>query len=92
LRDYNENLSFFSEDLLDECPSVGYTAPALRKGTFLFPLNFIEKLFMPGLLLQLVTRKDTLPVGRLSGVRNVVTVIGIIVVGVVITPLAGWVA
>ncbi|NOT59131.1 MAG: hypothetical protein HOP19_02780 [Acidobacteria bacterium] len=47
---------------------------------------------MPGLLLQLVTRKSALPVERLSGVRNVVTIIGIIVVGVIITPLAGWVA
>ena len=47
---------------------------------------------MPGILLQLVTREDALPVERLSGVRTVVTVIGIIVVGVVLTPLAGWVA
>ena len=90
---YNENLSFFAKDLLDVCPWVGYTAPRFMQGTSLFRLIFIEKVFMPGLLLQLVTREDALPVERLSGVRIVVTIIGIIVVGVfLITPLAGWVA
>ncbi len=54
--------------------------------------TFIEKVFMPGLLLQLFTREDALPVERLSGVRVVVTIIGIILVGVLITPSAGWVA
>ena len=47
---------------------------------------------MPGLLLQLFTCEDALLVERLSGVRTVVTIIGIIVVGVFVTPLAGWVA
>ena len=48
---------------------------------------------MPGLLSQLVTREGALNLERLSGVRLVVTIIGIIVVSVIIiTPLAGWVA
>ena len=46
---------------------------------------------MSGLLLHLVNRQFVLNGERLSGLRAVVTIIGIIVVGVlVLTPLAGW--
>ena len=69
-----------------------YCARFKKWNAFSSAQTFIKKVFMPGLLLQLVTREDALPVERLGGVRNVVTIIGIIVVGVALTPLAGWVA
>jgi hypothetical protein len=90
---HNENLSFPTEDLLDECPSVSYTALVSKEGAWFSSLStFIKTVFMPGFLLQLVTHESALLVERLSSVRNVVTIIGIIVVSVVLTPLAGWVA
>jgi hypothetical protein len=51
-----------------------------------------EKHFMPGLPAQFVRLHGVPDSGRLSGVRLVVTIIGSIVVGVLLTPLAGWVA